>query len=395
VLEGSVRVAGNKIRVTAQLISVADGFHLWSERFDRDAGDIFAVQDELSMAIVEHLKVSLRVEERDALRKRPTEDHEAYNLYLKGLYLVARPRPDSLEVALRYFTEALAIDPGFARAHAGIGYVYLMLGNLNFAPATEVLPQAKAATERALALDPDLPDAHSTAAVIAFWFEWDWAAAKTSFERILSLNPGHAFSRGAYAWYLMSRRRFDESLREVAVAVTLDPLMPLFYAWSIGLHVAAGRPDEALRDFAKVKEIDPNFGLPYFHAGAAYAAKGDVEKAAETLEQGARIADHPGWGDGVIALARLAHGDRADAQRIYDGMVERKRTTNVSSITLAWCAANLEDLDAGFAWLEQAIVERDTLVPFTHIYGPMYAPAMTRDPRYAAILARLGLGEFA
>jgi serine/threonine-protein kinase len=395
VLEGSVRAAGNRIRVTAQLVSVADGYHLWSERFDRQAGDIFAIQDELSMAIVEHLKLSLGVEERDALTRRATEDHEAYNLYLKGLYFLARPSPDTLDAALRCFTEALALDAGFARAHAGIGSVFLMLGNLNFAPATDVLPKAKAAAEKALALDPDLPEGHATTAVIAFWFDWDWAAAEASFARILSLNPGQAFSRGAYAWFLLSRRRFDECLREIGVALALDPLMPLFYAWSVGLHVASGRPDRALRDFSRVKEIDRTFGLPYFHAGTAYLAKGDEEKAVATLEEGARIADHPGWADGLIAMIRLRQGDRDAALRIYDDLVRRERTMNVSPMGLAWCAANLGELDAAFGWVERAIAERDTLIPFIHIYTPMYCPTLMLDPRYTSVLARLGLGEFA
>ena len=308
VLEGSIRAAGNRLRITAQLINVADGFHLWSERFDRDAGDIFAIQDELSLSIVEHLKVTLHVGERAALQKRSTDDHEAYNLYLKGLYFLARPRPDLLQTALRLFQEALALDPGFAKAHAGIATVFAMLGNLNFAPPNEAWPKAKAAVEKALALDDHLAEAHAMAAMVAFWYDWDWVAAEASYKRILTLNPGDAFTHGNYAWFLLNRRRFDECLHEIKVAISLDPLMPLFYAWSVGLHCATGRLDDALRDFERAMEIDPTFGLPYFHAGLTYARKGMPQKAIEVLERGAKIAGHPG---GAMASSRRFGWDRA------------------------------------------------------------------------------------
>jgi TolB-like protein/predicted Ser/Thr protein kinase len=393
VLEGSIRAAGTRLRITAQLINVADGFHLWSERFDRDAGDIFAIQDELSLSIVEHLKVTLHVGERAALQKRSTDDHEAYTLYLKGLYFLARPRPDLLQTALRFFQEALARDPGFAKAHAGIATVFAMLGNLNFAPPAEAWPKAKAAVEKALALDDHLGEAHAVAAMVAFWYERDWVAAEASINRILALNPGDVFTHGNYAWFLLNRRRFDECLREIATAVSLDPLMPLVYAWSVGLKCATGRLDDALRDFERAIEIDPTFGLPYFHAGLTYLRKGMLDKAVEVLEQGTRIAVHPGWSEAVIAGIRLTQGDRDEAQRILDRMIEQKREINVSSMTIAWATANLGDLDGAFRWIDRAIVERDTLVGFVHIYSPFVAPALTTDPRYDALLARLSLSD--
>ncbi len=395
VLEGSIRAAGNRLRITAQLINVADGFHLWSERFDREAGDIFAIQDDLSLSIVEHLKVTLHVGERDALQKRSTDDHEAYNLYLKGLYFLARPRPDVLQTALRFFQEALALDPGFAKAHAGIAAVFAILGNLNFAPANEAWPKAKAAVEKALALDPHLAEAHAVAAMVAFWYDWDWVAAEASFNRILSLNPGDALTHGNYAWFLLNRRRFDECLHEIKVAISLDPLMPFFYAWSVGLHCATGRLDDALRDFERAIEIDPTFGLPYFHAGLTYLRKGMPQRALEVIERGTKIAGHPGWGDGVIADVRLGQGDRDGARRLLAEMIEQKQHLNVSSMAIAWTAANLGDLDAAFRWIDRAIDERDTLVGFVHIYSEFMAPALTVDPRYQALLARLGLSGVA
>jgi serine/threonine protein kinase/Tfp pilus assembly protein PilF len=395
VLEGSVRAAGNRLRITAQLINVGDGFHLWSERFDRDAGDIFAIQDELSLSIVEHLKVTLHVGERDALRKRSTGDHEAYNLYLKGLYFLARPRPDLLQMALRFFHDALVRDPGFARAHAGIATVYAMLGNFNFAPPTEAWPKARAAVEKALALDDRLPEAHGIAASVAFWYEWDWVAAETSYHRILALNPGDAFTHGDYAWFLLNRRRYEEALHEIKRAIDLDPLLPLFYGWSVGLHCAAGRYDDALRDFERAKELDPTFGLPYFHAGVTYFLKGMPEEAIEILQQGVKIAPHYAFAEGMIPLIRVRQGNRDEVQRILDRVIAQRSQANVSCMGLAWLAAAVGDLDRAFGWVERAIEQRDTLVGFVHIYTPLLAPELGSDPRYDALLERLKLADVA
>ena len=390
-LEGSIRAAGNRLRITAQLISVADGFHLWSERFDRDAGDIFTIQDELSLSIVDHLKVTLHVGERKDLQKRSTEDHEAYNLYLKGLYFLARPRPDTLDTALRFFQEALTRDPGFAKAHAGIATAFAMLGNFNFAPPTEAWPKAKAAVEQALALDDRLPAAHGIAASVAFWYEWNWSAAEASYNRLLSLNPGDAFTHGDHAWFLLNRRRDEEALREIGRAIDLDPLMPLFYAWSVGLHAAVGRPADALKMFAKAVELDPTFELPYFHAALAYLRLGNLDESLTTLDAGSQLAVHPGWGEGVRAVIAMRRGNAEEAQRIVEQMIRARQHTYVSPVGIAWALAFQGRLDEAFVWLERGITEHDTLVGFLHIYTPCFAPALEFDTRYAAILERLGL----
>ena len=395
VVEGSVRASGSRLRVTAQLISVADGFHLWSERFDRDAGDIFAIQDELSLSIVERLKVTLHVGEREALQRRPTVDHEAYNLYLKGLYLVARPRPDTLNTALRFFQEALERDPGFARAYAGIANVYGMFGNFNFAPPNEAWPKAKAAVAQALALDADLAEAHAVAAVAAFWYDWDWVAAEASFNRLLTLNPGDAFTRGAYAWFLLNRRRFDECLREIQVCISLDPLLPLFYGWSVGLHTAVGKLDEAIAMFTKAVEIDPTFGLPYFHASMAYLRMGRIDDAARTAEAGCRIAAHPGWAETGLAMIESRRGNADGAQRIIDEAIRQRPQTHASPVSLAWALGKMGRVDEAIDWMETGIAERDTLTAFLHIYTPWIAPLLARDPRFLGMLERLGLADVA
>jgi TolB-like protein len=391
VLEGSVRKAGTRLRVTAQLIDAATGMHVWSERFDREERDVFDIQEEISLAIVEHLKVALLAGEKAALGKRSTGDTEAYNLYLKGLYFVARPNRESIEKALAFFRQALDRDPAFAQAHAGVAFAFASMGAISLAPPTDVFPKAKAAAGKALALDPESALAHAVLATVQYYFDLDWAAAETSFRRVLELNPSESIARGQYAWLLLSLRRFDEATAEIERALVVDPLMPLVYAWSVGIHGAAGRPEEALRDFEKLMQIDPAIGLAYFHAGVAYLRLGRVDEAIGILERGRPFIASPGWAEGIIQLCRLELGDRAAAEKIQADNLELRKRHPVSAVTLAYGFAALGDLDSAFEWLETAVRDRDSVIPVFNVYTEFLVPELARDPRFGALLDRLGL----
>jgi len=392
VLEGSVRKAGNRLRVTAQLINVEDGFHLWSERYDREMADIFAIQDGITAAIVESLKVTLRVGEKTALRSRSTDDPEAHSLYLKGLYFSARPSPESYSKALDSFQAAIAKDPNFTLAYAGMATIFGGLGAMSLAPPAEMWPKAKAAFQKALSLDENLAEAHSIAALLAFYYEWDWEAAGRSFDRALSLNPGDAMSHGIRGWFCLNRRMFEEAIREIKKALELDPLMPMYYAWSVGLHWSVGRPGEALQEFAKALEIDPNNGLAYFHAGVAYYRKGLLGEAIDTFEKGKKLVVFPGWIEQNLGLIYLRKGNREKAAQILEEMIESKnKIKNLSATCIAWLAGELGKLDLAFKYLDKAYEERDTLMPFIHIYTEFFSPAISADPRFKDVLVRMKL----
>ena len=394
VLEGSIRKAGNRLRITAQLINVEDGFHLWSERYDREMADIFAIQDEITAAIVNNLKVKLQAGEKTALKRRSTDDPEAYNLYLKGIYFHARPSLESYNKALNFFRAAINKDPNFALAHAGIAFIFGGLGILNLAPPAEMWPKAKAAVQKALSLDEDLAEAHAVAAMLAFWYEWDWEAAGRSLDKVLSLNPGDATSHGARGWFYLNRRRFDEAIREIKRALELDPLMPLYYAWSVGLHWSVGRLDEALQEFAKALEIDPNNGLAYFHAGVAYMLKGLLDEAMDTFEKGKKLAVFPGWAEVGIGSIYLKKEDRGKAMQIFEEMIENKnKVKNLSSVCIAWLAGELGKLDLAFEFLDKAYEERDALMIFIHIYAEIFSPAISADARFRAVLEKMKLAD--
>jgi TolB-like protein/predicted Ser/Thr protein kinase len=394
VLEGSIRKSGNRLRVTAQLIDAQTGLHIWSERFDREERDVFDIQDEISQAIVEHLKITLLADEKSALRKRSTADPEAYNLYLKGLYFAARPSPESIGRALGCFQQALAADPTFALAHVGVAFLFSALGIMNFAPPTETYPKAKAALAQAFSLDPDLAEAHGTAALLAFWYEWNWSAAEEGFRRVLGASPGDGMSHGYYAFLLMSQRRFDDSIREIKQALMIDPLMPLFYAWSMAIHNGAGRHDEALEEFAKVMQIDPTFALAYFHAGIALAEKGRLDEAIETFEKGRTLVSFQDWDDGQLVVCYRRKGELEKADRLAADLLEKGKTSAASPLALAWVAAGAGDMDAAFRWIDMAFEKRDVLMPFVHIYSETTAPELTRDPRFEGVLRKMNLLQF-
>jgi serine/threonine-protein kinase len=393
ILEGSIRKAGSQLRITAQLINIEDGYHLWSERFDRNAADVFAIQDEISLAIVESLKVTLRVGEKTALKKRATNDPEAHNLYLKGLYFTARPDVESYNKALNFFQKALDRDPNFALAHAGMAQIFGSLGVMNLASPAEVLPKAKSALEMALSLDEDLAEAHAQVAVIAFWFDWDWEATEKSLDRVLKLNPGDAFSLGTYSWFSLSQRRFREAIRAAKKALSLDPLMPLYYAWSVGIHAATGRYEEAIEEFAKAIEIDPKLGLAYFHAGLAYTQKGELVEAIETFKKSKKFGVYPGWAEGGFTYVYLKKGEKEKARGIFKKQLSEIEKTRPSFVNLAWQAASLGDLDLAFEFFDKAYETRDILMPYINVYTEILAPEMQKDPRFNDWLIKMKLTD--
>jgi serine/threonine protein kinase/Tfp pilus assembly protein PilF len=393
VLEGSIRKAGNKLRITAQLIKVEDGFHLWSEKFDREMEDIFAIQDEISKAIVENLRVTLLTQEKAAIEKRHTNDPEAYNLYLKGLYFMYRPSPEASNKALDYFRKAIDADPNFALAYAGIATIYANMGIMSLASPAEMLPKAKMAFRKALELDNRLAEAHFHTGYIAFYYEWDWETAERSFERALAINPGNALVHAMYAWLCVARRRFEEAVREIKLAQNLDPLMPLFYALSVGIHWSVGKNDDAISEFERAVEMDPYSGLAYFHVGVAYLLKREAENAIAALQRSKELAVYSGWADGWLGLTHILDGDREKAERILDEMLAHKKRAYVSSMCIGWLFGALGNFDKAFEYFDKARQERDTLMPFVHIYTKLFVPEIQKDPRFKALLKTLKLDD--
>jgi serine/threonine protein kinase/tetratricopeptide (TPR) repeat protein len=391
VLEGSVRKAGNRLRITAQLINVADGYHLWSEKYDREMENIFAIQDEISLAIVDKLKVKLLAEEKEAVVKHYTEDPEAYNLYLKGNYFVRKAYIEEMQKGIEYFQKAIERDPNYAPAYVGISEIFSISGIMTMVPPRDTLPKAKDPLMKALKIDDTLDEAHTVSALISFYYDWSWSEAEKGFKKAISINPHNAFTRCWYAWYLLAMSRFDESILEVQKAQELDPLVPVYYGGGICIYDCAGRFNDALEQFHKAIEIDPNFAYAYFHLGRIYALKGGYEEALSCFQKCLDLSGEFPWAEGYRGYIYAVTGQRRKAEQIRNKLIEQKKTRYITSWSIALLSLGLGQKDEAFVWLEKAYDERDTMMPVANALSDL--DGLRSDPRFIALLKKMKLKE--
>ncbi len=264
-LEGSVRKQGNRLRITAQLINVEDGYHLWSERYDREIDDVFAIQDEIALAITEKLMITLLKKERDLITKSYTQNTEAYELYLKGRFYINR-RGTSIIASMKYFQKAIDLDPDFALAYSGYADANLLIATYGLVEPQEALIRAKQSAEKALQLDPSLCEPYCSLGYYYACFEWNWPEAKKNFLKSIELNPRYADAHYRYGWNYLAcvEGKFSEAEKHGEIAIKLEPLSSICYAnYSLILH-CAGKFNEAIAACKNGIELDANsFRLPF------------------------------------------------------------------------------------------------------------------------------------
>jgi len=391
VLEGSIRKSGDRLRVTAQLIDVEDGFHLWSDKYDRKLEDIFAIQDEISLAIVDKLRIRLLGGEKRELVRRHTVDQEAHNLYLKGLYFWNRRLEGGMKAAMEHFREAIEKDPGYAPPHVGIADTYNITGLFGYLSPDDTFPKAKAAAATALEIDPKLGEAHASLGFAKTFFDWDWVAAEEEFRRAIELNPKYATGHEWYSLLLCILERFDEAIAEARLSRELDPLSPVINSVLGLVYYFAGRYDESIAGHKGALELDPDFLLANTYALVAYVAEDMFERAIKTVRRMEASAKEHAYSLGYIGYTYAACGQEDNALRILDTLDELAKVRYVSSMHRSFVLLGLGRLDESLDSLEEAYSDRSPMIVFGRM-RPLYAPLLS-NPRYKALLRKIGLGD--
>ena len=388
IVEGSVQRSGERVRVTAQLIRAANDTHLWSESYERDTRDVLTLEGEVSQAIARAIKVAVSPEESRTLVRAGPVNPEAYSAYLKGQSHWYQLSREHFDAALQYFELALQKDPNFALAYVGVANVWMMRGDAGIMPPGETMPKAKAAVQKALALDESLSEGHIALANILEPYDRDWAAAEREFRRGIELNPNSADGHFMYADFLISLKRTDEWNREIHKTLELDPFNPFFqcfYGWHL---VYLQRYDEAIVQFQKVLAIEPAFSSAHMGLWGAYYKKGMPEEALSQAEKFfAVLHDH----EVEEALTRgKSEGGYARAMHLgADVLAARSQRTYVPAVRIARLYAHAGDTEQALHWLEKACDERES--PLTHLGVAWDWDLLRSDARFQDLMHRVGL----
>jgi len=389
VLDGNIQRSGDQVRVTVRLVRVGDGAGIWTDQFDARMTDIFAVQDSISERVANSLALKLSGEERGLLTKRNTQNPEAYRLYLLGRYQLNKSTDDGIRKALEKFRQAIDSDPNFALAYVGLADAYIAQGAFDALPPKESFPKAKQAALQALQLDEHLAEAHVSLANARFFFDWDWAGAEDEFKRAIAINPGYSDAHQMYGYYVSSKGRSDEALREMQQAQELDPLsLPKITAVGEVLYMAR-RYDEAIAAFRKTFEMDPNSGFGYWALGRAYTEKGMYADAIAAFQKAIPLSGDSPDESASLGCAYARSGRKADARKIIDDLKEQSKRRYIAPSVIAAIYADLGEKDEGFIWLDKAYEEHDFILVLLKV-EPMF-DKLRSDPRFAVLLKRVGL----
>jgi serine/threonine protein kinase/tetratricopeptide (TPR) repeat protein len=389
VLTGRMMQSGCSLRIGTELVDVATGSLLWGAQYDRKPGDIFVVQDEISNEISEKLRLQLTQAEKKRLRKRHTENDEAYRLYLKGRHYWNKWTEDGFYKAIEQFQQAIAIDPGYALAYAGLADSYVLLGWNSYLPPKAAFPKGKAGAKIALQLDPDLAQAHTPMAALLWLYDWQWEEAQTEFKRSLERDPTYATANHWYAEYVMTMGRHTEVMARMKKSQELDPL-------SLIINVAVGwalyfarQYDEAVEQLRQTVELDPNYPVTYWILGLLFRKTGRYELAIAEGEKGVKLS-----GGSPLMRAALAHtlgtaGRNKEALQILDELTELGKQKYVAPYFFAGIYVGLGENDRAIEYLERSYEEHSHWLIYLHIDPSM--DALRDNPRFHDLLRRVGL----
>ncbi|MEO8380827.1 MAG: protein kinase [Acidobacteriota bacterium] len=366
VLTGVVKQAGSRLQITVELVDTHDGSQLWNDTYNRDIANLVKLTDEMSREIAEKLRVRLTGAEKKKLRRSTTTNSDAYQFYLKGRYHWNRRTGDSLRRGINFFREAIASDPSFASAYAGLADCYLSLGTNIPLPPPEVMPKAKAAAMKALEINDDLADAWASLGAVRWWYEWDWDGAEEAYRRAIELNPNYATAHDGYAMLLSARGRFDEAVEQISKAGELDPL-------SLIIAVHAGWPayvardyESAIRRFRKALELDENFIPAHGWLGMALGQQRRYSEAIDAFHRALEVDRIP------ILKTMLAHthaiaGQRREALALLEELQVERQQRYISPYDIAIVHTGLGDIPAALAQLRAAVEDRSAWMVFLNV----------------------------
>lgn len=390
VLDGRVQKAGERIRVTVQLVRAGDGVQLWGDTFDEMYTDIFTVEDRISEQVARSLMPTLTGEQQQQLSKHYTDDTEAYQSYIKGRYYWNKRSAEDLKKSVSYFEDAILQDPNYALAYAGLADAYSTLGVLDDLSPQETMPKARSAALKALELDDTLAEAHASLGYVKHRYEWDWAGAEREFKRAIELKPGYATAHQWYGWYLLSRGRFDESVSEFRRAQQLDPLS-LYTNLTLGSPYFFSRQyEKAAEQYEKVSEMNPDFWLGHFWLARTYEAWGKYDRASEELEKFSKA------GEGATQTSFRSYlyavsGKPAEARQALAELEQMSKKRYVAPCSIAVDYAALGERERAFEWLSKGFGARDNGMTLIGVEPRL--DSLRSDPRFAQLVREVGLPQ--
>ncbi len=390
VLEGSVRKAGNKLRVTVQMIDAAKDRHTWSESYDRELKDVFSIQSEISRAVAEELKVRIVPSKRAKLEKEPTSNTEAYSLYLKGRYHWNMRTKEAMKTAIQFFAGAIRVDPSYARAYCDLADCYVLLENWGFIQPEEAFAKYRAYAAKALELDPLLAEAHVLLAAIKTHKEWDIEGAEKELKRAIELDPSSSLAHQRYGFSLLGPQgRHKEALSELREAARLDPLSPMI-AINLGDELLwHGEYQGAEKQYRSILDARPDFAYAYSRLGLALLKESRYDEGIIEIEKARGLSEDP-WGivpDLILAYA--VAGRRNDAERLLAELEQESRQEYVSNVALATASAAAGKNDRAIELLKKAEAERSN-----QLRGNLCEPCFDKlrsDPRFRSLMKTVGI----
>src|SRR5438105_295896 len=388
ILEGSVQKANDQVRVNVQLINALTDAHLWADTYDRKLTDIFAVETEIAKTVADMLQAKLTGSEQHVIATRPTANSEAHQLYLKGRFFWNKRTGSDLKKSIDYFEQAIAADPNYALAYAGVADGYVWLPGYTAGTPRDCYPKAKAAAKKALELDDNLAEAHTTLAIAIWLYDFDFSQANREFQRAIELNPNYATGHQQYGNITLSALgRFDDAIAEGKRAVELDPLSLVINTdLAVDYHYAR-RYDEAIAQFRKTLEMDPGYYFAYVNLGQALEMKGARDSAIAQYQKARALNDDPSV-LGLLAHIYAASGNKTEAMKILEQLKELSKQRYVAAYSFALVYLGLGDKEEALRWLEQSYQDRSGSDVGWIRVDPLLDP-LRSDPRFEALAEKI------